>query len=67
MEEISVQKAMKTALVMFVTGETMTNSVRMAFGVRSVINDMIRDGYTDEEIQGVWDEAEWLHILGSAE
>ena len=67
MEKISTEKAMKTALLLFMTGETMTTAVKTAFGVKSVINDMIDAGYSDEQINAVWKQAEREHILGQYE
>ena len=63
MEKISTEKAMKTALLLFMSGESMTNAVKASFELKSVINDMIDAGYTDEQIKEVWRQAERNQIL----
>ena len=67
MEKISVGKAVRTAMLCYVNGEELKHAFKTAFEMRSILNDMIDAGYTDEMIRDVWDEAERRQILREAE
>ena len=51
-------KAVRTAMLCYVNGEELKLAFKTAFEMRSILNDMIDAGYTDEMIRDVWDEAE---------
>ena len=66
MQRISIKKAMDTAISCYIAGEQMTKAIKVSFGARSVLNDMIDRGLTDEEIKRIWDEAERRQVLREA-
>ena len=67
MKRISIAKAARTAIYCYMMGEDLTRAFKSSFMMRSVFNDMIDAGYTDEMIKAIWDEAEREQILREAE
>ncbi len=67
MKRISIFKAIRTAIICYTMGEDLKIAFKTAFEMRTIFNDMIDAGYTQEMIQHVWDEAQRRQILREAE
>ena len=58
MRRITFTKALKTSRVLHLYGgASVTKALRDAFQARSVVNQMIDAGLTDEQIEALWDHA----------
>ena len=67
MKRVSILKATKTAIYCYMMGEDLAAAFKGVFMMRSVFNDMIDAGFTDEMINEVYNEAERQYYLSEAE
>ena len=58
MRRITFTKALKTSRVLHLYGgASVTKALQDAFQARSVVNQMIDAGLTDEQIKAIWDDS----------